>query len=234
MRESFIIMPVKDSLQTTERAVRAIIASGHQLTVYDDNSTKENARRLEELAAELSFNMVHIADYTDHPSPNYLFVLQQAQQTAIATDKHLIIVESDVMVKPDTIELLCKEADKENIGLVAAVTEDEAAEINFPYLYLKGKKLDRVMSIGKRLSFCCTLLTNSFLNSYSFSELDPNKNWYDVQISHKSLELGYGNLLLTQNRVLHLPHSSRPWKKLKYTNPLKYYWQKLIYGRDKI
>jgi len=40
--------------------------------------------------------------------------------------------------------------------------------------------------------------------------------------------------LLTNVPVLHLPHSSRPWKMLKYTNPLKYYWKKYTKGLDKI
>jgi len=34
--------------------------------------------------------------------------------------------------------------------------------------------------------------------------------------------------------VWHRPHSSRPWKQLKYTNPLKYYWLKFTKGLDKI
>ena len=57
---------------------------------------------------------------------------------------------------------------------------------------------------------------------------------HDVFISHKSIELGFNNYLVTTLPVLHLPHSSRPWKQLKYTNPIKYYWRKLIDKRDKI
>ena len=34
--------------------------------------------------------------------------------------------------------------------------------------------------------------------------------------------------------VLHRPHQSRPWKQLKYKNPLKYYWLKFTKGLDKI
>jgi hypothetical protein len=34
--------------------------------------------------------------------------------------------------------------------------------------------------------------------------------------------------------VTHRPHASRPWKQLKYKNPLKYYWLKLTKGLDKI
>ena len=42
-----IIMPVKDSLEIAEKAIRAIVDSGHTLCVYDDNSLPENAQRLE-------------------------------------------------------------------------------------------------------------------------------------------------------------------------------------------
>ena len=38
-----IIMPVKDSLEIAEKAIRAIVDSGHTLYVYDDNSLPENA-----------------------------------------------------------------------------------------------------------------------------------------------------------------------------------------------
>ena len=54
MVEPLIIMPVKDSLLTAEQAIRAIVASGHTLTVYDDYSTLENAARLDALLDELS------------------------------------------------------------------------------------------------------------------------------------------------------------------------------------
>ena len=41
-------------------------------------------------------------------------------------------------------------------------------------------------------------------------------------------------ILQISNPVLHKPHSSRPWKQLKYKNPLLYYWRKLTQRRDKI
>jgi hypothetical protein len=78
------------------------------------------------------------------------------------------------------------------------------------------------------------LLTNKYLNSFDFKLLDPDKAWFDVTISHKSTELGFSNYLLTSSPVLHKPHSSRPWKQLKYTNPLKYYFLKYTKKRDKI
>ena len=77
-----IIMPVKDSLEMAERAIRAIVDSGHTLCVYDDNSLKDNAKRLDKLATETNIQVIHLSDLTDHPSPNYRLVLQLAQKQA--------------------------------------------------------------------------------------------------------------------------------------------------------
>ena len=122
---------------------------------------------------------------------------------------------------------------KPGVGMVAAVTVDTDGNINFPYHYA-AKMNGGTIATSKRFSFCCTLLTIDFLKKYSFIQLDPTKSWYDVAISHMSNHLGFRNLLMLDNRVLHRPHSSRPWKQLKYTNPLKYYWQKITRKRDRI
>ena len=214
-----------------EQAIRAIVASGHKLTVYDDNSTKETAACLDALGKELGIRIVHISELTDHPSPNYRWVLIDAQKECLAKGKNLVIVESDVIVGDSTISKLA-EAVKPRIGLITAVTRDENGRINFPYEYARRIKADGVCK--KRFSFCCTLLTNEFLKAYDFAELDPTKNWYDVHISHTAQQLGFDNILQISNPVLHKPHSSRPWKQLKYTNPLLYYWRKLTQRRDRI
>lgn len=231
MVEPFIIMPVKDSLETAEQAIRAIVASGHTLTVYDDNSTDENAARLDSLRDELGIQVVHICEVLDHPSPNYRWVLNEAQHAAIEKSQNLVIIESDVIVKADTISRL-QQAVSKDVGMVAAVTVNEEGKVNFPYEYAQKIKTDGVCK--KRFSFCCTLLTKAFLKAYSFEQLDPTKNWYDVHISHMSVKMGFENVLQVSNPVLHKPHSSRPWKQLKYTNPLLYYWRKLTQRRDKI
>lgn len=232
-----IIMPVKDSIEMTERAIRAIVASGHSLCVYDDNSLIENAMRLDCLAEELGVKVVHIAELTDHPSPNYRLVLQRAQEQALAEGKHLVIVESDVIVEKNTFSRMAVEV-KEGVGMVAAVTVDEQGEYNFPYHYLRRLRYRMVkkqtIATKKRLSFCCTLLTNELLQKADFQMLDPTKNWYDVTISHWSLHLGLRNMLMLDNPVLHFPHGSRPWKRLKYTHPLRYYWRKFTQQLDKI
>lgn len=231
MVEPLIIMPVKDSLETAEQAIRAIVASGHNVCVYDDYSSDENAARLDALRNELDIRVVHIREVLDHPSPNYRWVLNTAQREAIEKNQDLVIVESDVIVKEGTISRL-QQAISKGVGMVAAVTVNEEGEVNFPYEY--ARKIQQDGSCTKRFSFCCTLLTNAFLKAYSFEQLDPTKNWYDVHISHMSRQLGFENILLISNPVLHKPHSSRPWKQLKYKNPLLYYWRKFTQRLDKI
>ena len=233
-----IIMPVKDSLETAEEAIRAIVGSGHTLTVYDDYSTPENAARLDALHEELGIRVVHIAEHVDHPSPNYRWVLRTAQREALETNRDLVIIESDVLVRPETIDRLVESKktaslkEKSPIGMVAAVTVNDEGVVNFPYEY--ARKIRKDGPCKKRFSFCCTLLTQELLCAYDFEQLDPEKNWYDVHISHMSVKLGFENILQVSNPVIHRPHSSRPWKQLKYTNPLLYYWRKLTQRKDRI
>lgn len=233
----YIIMPVKDSLEMAKKAIRQIVSTGYALTVYNDNSTDENTRLLEQMAAsEPLLTVVNIRQLTSHPSPNYRLVLQQAQQHALNNNQHLVIVESDVFVQNNTFERMYSvvENNKEGkFGLVAAVTTDQEGTINYPYEYARKYDIGQV-NTSKRLSFCCTLLSLTLLKTYSFSNLDETKNWYDVFISHMSVQKGLSNILLTDTPVVHLPHSSRPWKKLKYTNPLLYYWRKLTKHLDRI
>ena len=226
-----VIMPVKDALPMAERAIRAVVESGYSPTVYDDFSTPENAARLDALSQELGFAVIHLSDLTDHPSPNYRLVLIHAQKKALENGQDLVIIESDVLVRPKTIESL-QQAVTPQTGMVAAVTQDKAGQVNFPYEYAKRLHTDGVCR--KRLSFCCTLLTNALLNACDFEQLNPRKDWYDVHISHLSRRLGFENILQVSNPVTHIPHSSRPWKRLKYTNPLLYYWRKWILRRDSI
>lgn len=232
-----IIIPVKDSIEIAERAIRAVVDSGHTVCIYDDYSLPANAQRLDEMAAELNIQVVHISTLTDHPSPNYRLVLQMAQQEALNKNKHLVIVESDVIVGADSLTRLKNEV-KEGVGMVAAVTIDEEGEYNFPYQYTRKwwyrRYRNSTIETKKRFSFCCTLLSNELLQKADFQLLDPTKNWYDVTISHWSVDLGFKNLLMLGNPVLHLPHSSRPWKRLKYTHPLRYYWRKFTQRLDKI
>jgi len=233
-----IICPVKDSVETSLNAIDNILNAqtglSSELFVYNDFSREENTLKLNSASTQKGFKLINLEDITTHPSPNYLLVLQLAQQKALAENAHLLIVESDVMVKKDTIQQMLLQTELlDKPGMIAAVTTDENGTVNFPYLYAKKYK-PGVINTSKRLSFCCTLLTNSFLQTYDFGLLNPEKDWYDVFISHQSKSLGFNNYLLTNLQVLHLPHSSRPWKKLKYSNPILYYWRKFIRQSDRI
>ena len=98
------------------------MASGFQIpftyTVYNDFSTEENTAKLQEASGRLGFELVNLVEITEHPSPNYLLVLQMAQQRAIEADAGLIIVESDVVVKKIHYRLCLTEQWKERtVGL---------------------------------------------------------------------------------------------------------------------
>lgn len=238
MESLHIITPVKDSIEFTLETIKAILDSEikvpYTYTVYNDFSTPENTKILEENAKQLGFCLVNLSDLTDHPSPNYLLVLQMAQKEAIEAKAGLLIVESDVVVKKNTLQGLFDGAvARPDCAIAAAVTTDEAGVINYPYLHAKGNE-NKIYAEKKHCSFCCSLLTLNFLQKFDFHQLDASKNWYDVTISHEALKKGFQNYLFTVLPVWHRPHGSRPWKQLKYKNPLKYYWLKFTKGLDKI
>lgn len=236
MAEVLVITPVKNSIETTLDTARAIASSSVKVhhVIFNDFSSEETKAVLEEKKAEIGYELIHIEDLTDHPSPNYKLVLQLAQKRALQENLPLLVVESDVVIKPDTIVNLLKRLQSDpKTGLVGSVTVDEKGEVNFPYLKFKGVK-EQVIDTHRSLSFCCTLFSPEFLKSYDFTGLDEAKDWYDTFISKKSLELGFKNRVLMNAPVWHRPHASRPWKQLKYTNPLKYYFMKFWKGLDKI
>ena len=230
MQQLLVITPVKDSWQTTKLTIDAILSSTTDFrfyyTVFNDYSNEINTHRLSVLSKQNNFKLINLKDITTHPSPNYFVTLKIAITDAILKNAHLLIIESDVIVKENTIQQLYDYANSlEGSGMVSAITTDEAGIINFPYLY--AKKFEHgVVSTRKRISFCCTLLTNRLLLKLCSDVLNPKKSWFDIQISRISLREKFQNYLITSCPVIHLPHSSRPWKNLKYSNPLKYYWLK--------
>lgn len=233
-----IITPVKDSLDTTLATIESVMTSRisepFTYTVYDDFSTPETARRLNAEAKRWGLRVVHLSDITNHPSPNYLLVLRTARKEALDAGAHLCIVESDVTLRPNTLQsLLDGAAERPDCGIAAAVTVDESGAINYPYLHARGRE-NQVFATRKHCSFCCSLLTPELLRRFDFAALNPEKNWYDVTISHESITCGLQNYLFTSLPVLHRPHQSRPWKQLKYKNPILYYWKKFTKGLDKI
>jgi hypothetical protein len=238
MKSLNIITPVKDSIDSTLETIRAIMSSQittpFTYTIYNDFSTPENTARLEKASQEYGFRLINLSDLTTHPSPNYLLVLQRVQQECIEQDAGMLIVESDVVVQPHTLQALYDGAlQRTDCAIAASVTVNDNGEINYPYEYARGKE-NQVFEEKKHLSFCCSLLKPEFLRKYDFHQLDPEKNWFDVTISHQAAKEGMKNYLFTNLPVIHRPHQSRPWKQLKYTNPLKYYWIKWTKGFDKI
>lgn len=239
MKPLHIITPVKDSIESTIETVKAILASDIEgdckYTVYNDFSTAENTERLKAYAEKYGFELVNLADITDHPSPNYLLVLQISQQKALEAGADLAIVESDVVVKNETMRMLSEgAADRPDCGIAASVTVDDEGVINYPYEFAQDLEAGKVHAVKRHCSFCCSLLTNKFLSEYDFHTMDSDKHWFDVHISQQSRSMGYQNYLFLNLPVIHRPHGSRPWKQLKYTNPWKYYWRKFTKGFDKI
>lgn len=235
-RNAIIITPVKDSIDTTLETIRSVQAGNEdcRYIVYNDFSTPQNELELKNKSAEYHFELINLSDLTQKPSPNYDVILIDAQQKALQAESHLIIIESDVSIRKNTLNNLVEFAAQNNkTGLVGAVTVDEKGDVNFPYLKFRNNQ-EATIQTKRSLSFCCTLLTYDFLKQFSFSDLDPVKDWYDVTISKISRHLGFENVLLKNTPVLHRPHSSRAWKQLKYTNPVKYYFYKWIKRRDKI
>lgn len=236
MSQVFVITPVKNAVDSTIECAQAIADSNFTLkhTIFNDFSSEETKSRLEALVQNIGFRLVNLEDITDTPSPNYKLVLQMAQKEALSLRIPLLVIESDVMIKQNTInDMMAFLNENPKSGLIGAITVDEKDAVNFPYLKFKSAKKS-VIKTERSLSFCCTLFSPSFLKSFDFMELDDTKDWYDTFISKKSLELGFENYVLMNTRVLHRPHGSRPWKQLKYTNPIKYYFLKFWKGMDKI
>ncbi|MFC3415902.1 glycosyltransferase [Algoriphagus hitonicola] len=236
MAKALVITPVKNSIETTLDTARAIAQSDVSVKhiIFNDFSTEETKKELEENKAEIGYELIHLEDLTDQPSPNYKLVLQHSQKKALEMNLPLLVIESDVVVKPNTIsQLLNHQKSHAHSGLTGAVTVDEKGVVNFPYLKFKVRKESEI-NTKRSLSFCCTLFSLDFLNAYDFTGLDDAKDWYDTFISTQSLECGFENFVLMDAPVWHRPHGSRPWKQLKYKNPLKYYFLKFWKGWDKI
>lgn len=234
MLKALVITPVKNSLENTLETIKAVASTNTAVHhyIYDDFSDPEVSDVLAAKSRQLGYSYIDLSELTNTPSPNYLTVLKNAQQKALELGVPLIIVESDVVVKPETFNDLLAYV-KPDTGMVGNITVDEGGTINFPYLKFKKEKA-KFIKTNRSLSFCCTLLSVDFLKNYNFNNLEPTKDWFDTIISEKSIELGFKNYVLIDSPVFHKPHGSRPWKHLKYSNPLKYYWLKFTQRRDKI
>jgi hypothetical protein len=231
-----VVSPVKNSLATTKETIKHIFEAEGQFSyfIFNDYSDAETKNWLTANEKNFNFKLLNLEDLVNTPSPNYITVLRMAQKMALEQNTHLLVIESDVLIEKHTIMGLEKLANTlNNVGMIGSVTVDQNGEINFPYRHIK--KNDGDLFITKRsLSFCCTVLCNKFLQKYDFETLNPEKDWFDVSITKMSRHLGFENYLSNELSVIHLPHSSRPWKNEKYSNPISYYFKKYLFRRDKI
>ena len=237
MKNPTLITPVKDSLKTT-RAIISLLRGNNQeipYFIFDDFSSKETRRWLEENAIKYGYKVIGLEKHTEKSSPNYRTTLLVAQKIAIENNSHLASVESDVVAENETILGLTKLADElPDAGLVGSVTVDEHGEINFPYTYATAIDKPSIFASAKTVSFCCTIISLRLLEQFDFNDLPLKMDWFDVYISRKSRQLGFSNYVVKNLPVVHKPHSSRPWKHLKYKNPILYYLKKFILRRDRI
>ena len=101
MPDAIVITPVKDSLDTTKLTVEAVTKTKANIEyyVFNDFSQNETKDFLDTAKESIGFNVVHLEDITNTPSPNYKLVLETAQNMALENKCTLIIIESDVIVK---------------------------------------------------------------------------------------------------------------------------------------
>ncbi len=229
-----IVTPVKDSLNTARETIETVVAykGDSEYLLFDDHSGDETREWLKNAATFYSLSLITAKEIGAGDSPNQWHLLQELAQRR--KGRAILFIESDVRIEKSTIEELyefSRNADKP--GMVGAVTVDEHNAVCYPYEYV-GKHTGEIVETHKRVSFCCTLITDTFLSQFPIEELHPKKSWFDVELSKKARSFGYKNYILLNQRVYHRPHSSRPWKKEKYRNPIRYYIKKLITGRDNI
>ena len=197
MTEAIVITPVKDSLNTTIKTIEAIAGSDGDFTyyIYNDFSSPATKEFLEQNQKKYNYTLVNLEDVTSTPSPNYKLVLEMAQQKALERKVPLIIVESDVLVKENTISSLVRLAkEHENAGMLGAITTDVEGHYNFPYEFEKIKNNDLV-DTSHSLSFCCTLINTNLLKAFDFKQLSKKKDWYDIFLSRQSKRMHFKNYL---------------------------------------
>jgi hypothetical protein len=237
VKNPILITPVKDSLKTTREVIHSLRSDNTEIPyfIFDDYSSRETRRWLEENSDRYAYKIISLEKHIRKSSPNYRTTLILAGKMALENDSHLAIVESDVYANHETIASLNQMAEElTDAGLVGAVTVDNSGEINFPYNYATAIDKPLIFASAKSVSFCCTILTNQLLQKFDFNELPQNMDWFDVFISKKSRQMGFSNYVVKSLPVVHRPHSSRPWKHLKYTNPVLYYLKKMVKRRDRI
>ena len=85
MPEAIIITPVKDSLETTKLTLEAVSKTegDFEYFVFNDFSQELTKQYLEENKNKYGYELVHLEEITNTPSPNYKLVLETAQILAL-------------------------------------------------------------------------------------------------------------------------------------------------------
>lgn len=237
LKDLVLITPVKDSINTLRETVGSIasLVNNFSYYIFDDFSMAETRQWLDENSLNYGYQVIGLEKHTIKKSPNYRTILIMAREISLKKNAHLVIIESDVIVRPDTINGLNRLADElPDAGLIGSVTVDHDGKVNFPYLYAATDNKTGTYVSEHSISFCCTLLTSNFLQKFDFKELPETLDWFDVPITRKSRAMGFKNYISKDLPVFHQPHGSRPWKMLKYKNPVLYYLKKFIFRRDRI
>src|SRR5690606_2052550 len=104
MIKAIIVTPVKNAIENTLETAAAISKSSVPIKhiIFNDFSNEETKVALEENKSKYGYDLIHIEDLTQNPSPNYKLVLIESQKLALEHNIPLILVESDVVVKEDT------------------------------------------------------------------------------------------------------------------------------------
>ena len=150
--ELHIIMPVKDSLEIAEKAIRAIVDSGHTLYVYDDNSLPENAHRLDELATELAKKDTGKTLFIlDEPTTGLHFedirILLKVINRLADKGNTIVVIEHnlDIVRSADYVIDLGPGGGRDGGMIVAEGTPEEISKANTPTAIYLRKELQEIV-----------------------------------------------------------------------------------------
>lgn len=231
MKLPLVLIPFRDSLTTLQKTIIALRESTPDipLLLCDDASSASCLKDLNtwlEAQNWVGVELLSLPKAGD--APQYGLALREGLTRAHSELRQLLVVESDVEVLPGVAEGLQRVLERNPCAVMAgAVTIDSEGVWNFPYAgTFRADKLRSSPLIRRRsLSFCCTLLDHVFVENLLHTPF-PDTGWMDLKIS--AIARKFGTLWLALDlQVIHNPHSSRPWKLLKYKSPLLYYFYKI-------
>jgi len=231
MKLPLVLIPFRDSLTTLQRTILALKKPAPEipLLLCDDASSAQCLKELNTWLETQNWSKVDVLSLpVGEDAPQYGLALRAGLQRAHNEMRQLLVVESDVEVLPGVVLGLQRVLQRKPDAVMAgAVTIDPEGVWNFPYAgTFRAAKLRSSPLIRRRsLSFCCTLLDHGFVDHLLHTPF-PDTGWMDLKISAMARKLGTLWLALDL-QVVHHPHSSRPWKLLKYKNPLLYYFYKI-------